>query len=187
MPASTGASLIGVTLRKACLTAVLKAVVPPVLPLIERSAVPPAVPCVWSQAISHRLAEPLKLALGTKRIRVELSAGKSRAAERWGPLKFSQVLPPSSVYCHFPPELLTLVTATPLSAPASTSVTPASSDETKVPAGLVLSSTTGSRLIATLVLSTGASLTGVTLRKACLTAVLKAVVPPVLPLIERSA
>src|SRR5204863_71353 len=150
------------TLRKPCLPALLKAVVPPVEPLVERSATPPAVPCVWSQALTHRLAVPLKLALGRKRMRVELFAGKSRAVAGVVVPKFSQV-PPSSVYCHFPPALLTLMTATPLSAPASTSVTPPSSDETKVPAGSVLSSVTGSKLIATLVLSTGASLTGVTL------------------------
>ena len=63
---------------------------------------------------------PLKLALGMKRTRAE--RGKSLAFDALTPLSASQVVPPSSVYCQFPPPLLVLTTAMPFSAPASASV-----------------------------------------------------------------
>src|SRR5439155_458797 len=88
-----------------------------------------------------------------------------------------QVLPPSAVNCQSPLVLSTPVTAMPLTAPVSTSLTcPASSVETRLPPLAVWSSLMVVKLLAPD--RTGASLTLVTVIVEVAAAVLKGVVPP---------
>src|SRR5438128_1094122 len=96
--------------------AVLKAVLPP---LGEVLAVLPAEPStgfrplVRSQATKVKVAVPLKLAFGRKRIMSLLAmpsllASRRRAALAVGLPKSLQVRPPSSEYCQLPFVLSTL-------------------------------------------------------------------------------
>ena len=90
-----------------------------------------------------------------------------------------QVVPPSVEYCQVPVPLVNPVTAIPLTAPLSTSVTfPEISVETRSPLFVVWSSLMVVKLLAPD--RTGASLTAVTVRLAVAVAVLKGVAPPVL-------
>src|SRR5262249_18570926 len=100
----------------------LKAVVPP---LTDASAVPPALPVVWSHARNTRppASVPLQLKAGTKRTRVLASAGRSRADAWEGAPKAVQLVPPFNEYCQVPLLLSTEVTAMPESAPGSGSLT----------------------------------------------------------------
>src|SRR5207244_1942699 len=98
--------------------AVLKAVVPP---LVEASALVPALPLVWSQARNVTEAEVLFWPSGTSR---SLSLLRRSKAEL--PLTEPtavQVVPLSVEYCQVPVPLLRLVTAIPFTAPLSTSLT----------------------------------------------------------------
>ena len=93
------------------------------------------------------------------------------------PLMANQVVPASVEYCHVPVLLTSPVTATPLTAPLSKSVTwPAINVETRSPLLVAWSSLIVAKLLAPD--RTGASLTLVTVMFEVAAAVLKAVVPP---------
>ena len=157
---STGASFTGLTVIELLNAAPLKAVLPPLLLV---SAVPPAVPLVWSQARQIRplVTLPFQLAFGTKRTQVLASDASKRAVLAPGVPKAVQLAPASVEYCQAPLLLSTAVTAMPLSAPLSTSLTcPAINADTSVPGLLAAPSLIGARLFAPF--STGASLTAAT-------------------------
>src|SRR2546423_304178 len=92
---STGALL---TTHVAVSAVVLKAVLPPVLPLPFRFTLPPSLPLVWSQAYACKLTVPAKPAFGTKRIR-SLPESNCVAFTDTAP-KVIQFEPPSREYCH---------------------------------------------------------------------------------------
>ena len=66
------------------------------------SNVPPLTPLDWSHARNVIVALPLKLALGTKRIRVLASEASVSAAEVETVGKFCQLLPPFKLNCQVP-------------------------------------------------------------------------------------
>src|SRR5271157_4115609 len=98
------------TVMLALAVALLKAVVPP---FAMASAVPPAVPLVWSHAwkLIPLATVPFQLGLGTKRAYVLASAAKSSALLALGEPKLVQLPPPLVLYCQVPFVLSTAVTA----------------------------------------------------------------------------
>ena len=161
-PASTGASLTGVTVMPLLAVALLKALLPP-LTLV--SAVPPALPLpmLWSQArkVSPAASVPFQLLLGTKRTALFVSAASNRAEASLTTPKALQLVP-SVVYCQTPLASFAPVTAMPACAAVSTSlIRPAISVATSVPGLLTVSSVIDARLLAPP--STGASLNACTL------------------------
>ena len=122
-PLAMGASLTAVTVMPAAAVALLNALVPP---LVEVSAVLPAMPLVASQArkVMPLPTLPFQSALGTKRTYVlEGSAASSLAMLAVGVPKAVQVERPLVEYCQLPLLLSTAMTAMPLLAPASASLT----------------------------------------------------------------
>ena len=163
-PLAIGASLTAVTLSAADALARLKAVLPPP---VAASAVRPTVPLVWSQAwnVMPAASVPFQLALGTKRTSVPASAASKRALPVAGVPKAAQVPPLLLLYCHAPLLLSTAVTAIPVSALGSASLTrPAINSDTSVPELLLSSSLMGDSALAPA--STGALLRRVTRRLA---------------------
>src|SRR5260370_696262 len=117
-PDRTGASLTLLTVMFDVAVAVLKAVVPP---LVVVSTCVPAVPLVWSQAQNVTLPVVPFWPSGTNRsLSVER---KSKADELLTAPTPVQVVPASVEYCHVPVLLTSPVTAMPLTAPLSTSLT----------------------------------------------------------------
>ena len=172
----TGASFTAVTVIALLNVALLNAVLPP---LLLASAVPPAVPLLWSQArrLSPFVTLPFQFAFGTKRTQLLASVASRRAVVALGVPKAVQLAPASVEYCQAPLLLSTAVTATPRSAALSTSLTcPAISADTSVPALLAASSFIDVRLLAPA--STGASLTALTLMLAVSVTALYAVLAP---------
>src|SRR5256714_571125 len=171
-PERTGASFTLVTVMFEVAVAVLKAVVP-LLTVV--STFVPCVPLVWSQAQNVTLAVVPLAPSGTKR---SLSLERnSKADELLTAPTPVQVVPASVEYCHVPLLLTRLVTAIPLTAPLSTSVTfPEINVETRSPELVVWSSLIVVKLLAPE--RTGASFTLVTVIFDVAVAVLKAVVPP---------
>ncbi len=91
-------------------------------PLTRASAVPPALPLVWSQAWKRRppTTLPLQSAVGTKRTRVRrIGREQARALASVGVPNAIQLAPPSVEYCQLPLLLSTTVTAMPRAAPAA--------------------------------------------------------------------
>ena len=141
--------------------AALNALVPPVT---VASAVLPAAPDVKSQArkVIPPDTVPFQSGPAWKRTKVLPSAASRRATPSDGLPKSVQLLPPSTLNCHAPLVLSTVVTTMPFSAPGSVSMTlPAISAETAVPGSAAKFSKLGDRLLAPL--SKGAELTKATL------------------------
>ena len=138
---STGASFTGVTVRLAVSVAVLKAVLPPLTLVLARA---PLVPLVRSQArkVMASARVPFQLATGWKARRVAVSAASRRAEASLTAPRAFQVSPLSVEYHHEPLAVFAAVTAMPVRAPLSGSVTLSSppagkerstSDATRVP------------------------------------------------------
>src|SRR6516165_8439749 len=124
---------VTVTVSVALPSAALKAVEPPV-PAV-RSAVPPTVPLVSSQARSVSVIVPRKLLVGTKRIWSALSRSKAAVSATAG--KAVQLVPPSSEYCQAPWPVVRPATAIPVRAPGSGSeITGPKMSPTRSPYGL---------------------------------------------------
>src|SRR5438552_1095722 len=94
-----GASLTALMVMVAVPLALLNAVVPPLVVVL---AVWPFTPEAWSQARKVKVAEPLKLALGTKRMRFEALSARRRETLPEGLPKAVQLTPPSVENCHAP-------------------------------------------------------------------------------------
>jgi hypothetical protein len=100
---------------------VLNAVLPPVLPLPVRFAVPVALPLETSQAYACMLTVPAKPVFGRKRMR-SLPASSSAAISETFPIA-SQWTPSSMEYCHTPFVLpVSAVTAIPGVAPLTSTL-----------------------------------------------------------------
>src|SRR5207302_1895358 len=96
----------------------------------------PAVPLVWSQArnVMPALTVPYQSVLGMNRTEVLASAASNCAAESESVPKSVHVEPPSVENCQIPYVVSAAVTAMPLAAPGSASLTsPESSVDTNVP------------------------------------------------------
>src|SRR5262245_62889900 len=81
-------------------------------------------PNVRSQARNVKVADPLKLGLGRKRMRLPLVASSKRAAALVGAPKSIHCVPPARKYCQVPLLLSTPVTAMPRGAGGRGNVAP---------------------------------------------------------------